>query len=171
MVVAINWNEVAPKWNKIVAAFKKAYSVSSKNISSAFSTSKTQITEQIKTTPSITRSGKNVTINTITYKCTVGANSIVKKKFSSNTYYVAVRYKGSVWVCTSKTLSFSQAKVVQYGNNSYVGIWATKKSGAIKLCQPKPRGPEIHGNGASGYYYHYHLDYNNTKHCHVWFSK
>lgn len=44
-VVALNWNEVTPKWNKIVTAFKKAFATSSKNITSAFSTTKTQIDE------------------------------------------------------------------------------------------------------------------------------
>ncbi len=170
-VVALNWNEVAPKWNQIVAAFKNALSSSSGNISSAFSTTKTQIGEQTKKTPSITISGKTVIVNTVKYQCTTKADTIAKRKYSSNNYYVAVLYNNWVWVCTNKVLSYGEAKIVQLGNNSKVGIWATQEGGARNLCQPRMRGPERHGNGAPGYFWHYHLDYNNTKHCHVWYSK
>lgn len=170
-VVAVNWNEVAPKWNKIVAAFKKAFSNSTKNMSTAFSTTKTQVGEQTKKTPSITVDGKTVTVNTVKYQCAIRADKIAKKKYSGNNYYIAVLYSGWVWVCTNKQITISEAKIVQRGNNNNVGVWATLESGAINLCQPKPRGPEIHGGGKPGYFYHYHLDYAYADKCHVWFSK
>lgn len=56
-----------------------------------------------------------------------------KKNYSSSTYYVAVRYNGWVWVCTNQPITYAKAKIVQLGNNPYVGIWATQQSGAKTL--------------------------------------
>lgn len=170
-VVAVNWNEVAPKWNKIVAAFKKAFSNSTKNMSSAFSTTKTQVGEQTKKTPSITVNGKTVTVNTVKYQCAIRADRIAKKKYSSDNYFVAIIIDDWVWVCTNKTLSFAEAKIVQRANSDKLGVWATQENGAINLCQPNPKGPEIHGGGKPGYFMHYHLLTKYASECHVWYSK
>lgn len=171
VVVAVNWNEVEPVWDSIVNAFKRAFSNSSSNISSAFSSTKTEIGEQTKKTPSITVNGKSVTVNAVRYLCNTRADSIAQKRYSGTTYFVAVRFNNWVWVCMDRPLTATQARIVQLTNNSVAGIWACNESAAINLCQPAIRGPEIHNNGAPGYFYHYHRDLPDTKHCHVWYCK
>lgn len=56
VVCAVSWNEVALKWNQILTIFKNAFSVSSKNMTSAFSTTRNQVVQQIQKSPAITNS-------------------------------------------------------------------------------------------------------------------
>jgi hypothetical protein len=134
VVIAVNWNEVAPKWNKIVKAFKKAFSKSSSNVTSAFEKIYKDVQAKIKEKPSLTINGKKVIINTVEYNCTTKAEALTKKQKNAAKYYPAVLYKGAVYVDTAHPLDTSKAKLFIYANNKTVGVFATSKSYAQGIC-------------------------------------
>lgn len=151
VVCAVSWNEVAPKWNQILTIFKNAFSVSSKNMTSAFSTTRNQVVQQIQKSPAITVKGKRVIINTVTYDCNVKADKLTKAQKQGGNYFVAVLYGNSVWVST-KAITNSFAKVIMYGNNQQVGCFASEQK---------------YANIGEGYFFHYH--HPNYKKFHCWY--
>lgn len=78
VVIAANWNAVAPKWNSVVNAFKKAFSASAVNVTNAFQSLLKNVQGTIAKQPSVTVSGKIVTINGVRYNCTTKADSLTK---------------------------------------------------------------------------------------------
>lgn len=164
VVIVANWDTVAPKWDKIVNAFKKAFSDSATNVTKAFQSIFRDVQTKLETSPSITVSGRTVTINGVKYNCTTRADQLTQSQKKNKKYMPAVLYNDNVWVAASVSLTNSQALLIAKCNNSRAGVWATTSSYARGLCNG---GRYDGGNTSEGYYPHYHHITYTKFHC--WF--
>ena len=91
----------------------------------------------------------------------------VKKK-SKNRYWTATLRTD--YVDIGRAITYNTAvKEVSNGRNVFTVTSAEAKAVAkAAYSNKKPFGPEIHGGGALGYYYHYHV-YEHKKNGHVFF--
>lgn len=167
VVIAANWKVVAPQWNKIVAAFKKAFSSSAANIVKAFQSLANDVQKIVSSTPTVKISGKVITINDVEYTCSTKADSLTKKQQSGNKYFPAVLYGGTVYVDALHPLQTPTTKLFVYANNSRVGIWATSSSYARGLCGGDNSIWHNTHSASEGYFYHYH--HPSYKNFHCWY--
>ena len=84
--------------------------------------------------------------------------------------YTTHRTVPCVCVDIGRAISYSTAvKEVSCGRNVFTVTSSEAKAVAkAAYSNKKPYGPEIHGGGALGYYYHYHV-YGHKKDGHVFF--
>ena len=164
-IIAVNWNSVAPKWNKIVNAFKKAFSTSKTNITKAFQSISSDVKKNIATSPSVTLSGKNITINGVRYNCTTKADELSRK--NPNRYYPAILYGNTVYVDSNHPVSTTIAKLFMYSNHPRVGIWATSSSYARGLCGGNNAIHDMPHSLGDGFFPHYH--HPNYRNFHCWY--
>ena len=119
-----------------------------------------------------TRKQVKATTAAITTFITIArADSKIKSK-------VRKKSKDRYWTATLRTnyvdigraISYSKAvKEVSNGRNVFTVTSSEAKAVAkAAYSNKKPYGPEIHGGGALGYYYHYHV-YDHRKNGHVFF--
>lgn len=165
VVIAANWNEVAPKWNGIVNAFKKAFAASASNVVSAFQTLFDNIQKTLAKQPSVTVSGQTATINGVKYNCKTKADSLTKEQQKNKKYFPAVLYKGTVYVDALHSLSNAEAKLFVYANRSDLGIWATSESSARGLCGGNTAIWHNTHSSSEGYFFHYHHPSYKKFHC------
>lgn len=168
IVVAVNWNSVAPKWSQIVAAFKRSFANSVNNITSAFNTIKGDVDTELIENPCVTVSGTTITINAVAYKCTTDASAVAKTmEEKKHKYYPAVLSNNMVLVCP-KNIDRNVAIAIMSMNRRFYGVFALKGAYARDLCSRlgEVRGPETH-DSLEGYWYHYHASNYPLAHC--WF--
>lgn len=168
IVVAANWNSVAPKWSQIISIFKRSFAGSVNNIISAFSTIKSDIDAELINNPCVTVSETTITINGVAYRCTTDASYVAQSMRSQNhKYYPAVLSNNKVLVCP-RNIERNIAIAIMSLNRRFFGVFALNSSYARGLCNSLggARGPETHGS-SEGYWYHYHGANFPLAHC--WF--
>ncbi|MGI6085840.1 MAG: hypothetical protein ACOYIF_10435 [Acetivibrionales bacterium] len=95
IVIAANWTKVSPVWNQIVAAFKKAFSSSVNSIIDAFNSLKKDIQkEAASSAPSVTVSGKTITVNGVKYNCNTRASELTEQQRKKSRYYPVIYILG-----------------------------------------------------------------------------
>ena len=164
IVVAANWNLVSSKWSRIINAFTTAFSTMVSNVRDAFGEIKDEI-PNIQSAPPISINGQEVTIGGEKYNCRTDAEYFSKRDVKKDTYYVALRYLGAIWIDFDHPINKSKARFFIAANNSYVGIFASSESDARGVAG-RYVGPEG-CNHTSGYFLHYH----NALHrrAHIWY--
>lgn len=165
VVVAANWNSVAPKWSKIVAAFKSAFSESASNVAKAFNSIKTDINKELAENPCVTVFRDTITINGVSYKCDTSPVAIFKNAAMNNFYYPAIISGNFVLVCP-KVIDKNMARAILLLNSSLAGVFTMSGANARGLCEGLGGaiGPETSGIGP-GYWYHYHARSCSNAHC------
>lgn len=167
VAIAANWNDVSPKWNSVVNAFKKAFAASATNVIGAFQTILQEVKGTLATTPSVTLSGKTITINGVKYTCSTKADSLTEQQKKDKKYFPAVLYNGTVYVDPLHSLTNATAKLFMYANNSKIGIWATSASYARGLCGGNSAIWHNTHSSSEGYFFHYH--HPSYKNFHCWY--
>lgn len=165
VVIAANWNAVSTKWNKIVLAFKKAFSSSAKNVVSAFSSIKKDVDKEMTLNPCITISGKTITVNGEKYNCITKADQLTSKQKKNYKYYPALLFGGTVWVDVNHGLASGGAKKIIGFNHNRLGIWATNSSYARGICGGSYAIWHNVHSSAEGYFFHYHHPSYKNSHC------
>ena len=165
VIIAANWNTICSKWNSIVAAFKTAFAASAANVTSAFNSILNQVNDELAVNPSVTISGRTVTVNGVRYTCNTKADSLTQSQTQNKRYFPAVLYNGTVYVDPAHSLTTAAAKVFIYINSSSIGIWATSESYARGLCGGTSAIWHNVHSSSEGYFYHYHHPNYGKFHC------
>ncbi len=168
IVLATNWSTVSPLWNSIVQAFTNAFSTSVSNITSAFGDIKAEA--EVNSTisaPSISYSGKLVTVAGTQYNCSTRADQLTETQRKKGTYYVAVLWQGYVWVDATKPFTSGFAKAIILGNNFYVGVWANTRSDARGVAGGNFAIWHDTHDSSEGYFYHFH--HRQWSSSHAWY--
>jgi|GEM_PF-2147401 len=164
-VFIIYREELMDNFKAIVREFKRVYSNMASSIVSAFNDIKARVGSEA---PSVSVTGKTITVDGTRYRCTTLAEEAVdemqKKRIK---YYPAVLADGAVWVAPV-SIDRKEALAIMRLNSKKAGVFAITDSMARGLCSSLGRveGPDNHGAG-SGYWYHYHGTQVRNAHC--WF--
>lgn len=164
VVIALNWDTVSPYWDDIVDAFKEAFSNSVDNIIKAFNTLLGNIQDEI-IVPTITVSGKSVTVDGVRYYCSTEADELTEQQKKNKKYFPAVLYYGTVYVDPLHSLDTSAAKLIMFANNRYAGVWATSESYARGLCGGANAKWHNTHDMSEGYFFHFHHPTFSKFHC------
>jgi len=165
VVLAANWKTDGPKFNQIVSAFQKAFANSVNNILRAFSSIKNDINAELEKKPSVTVSGKTVTVNGVKYICDTEADELTEKQKKNNRYFPALLYKNTVYVDASHPISTKIAEAIRDTNGTTIGVWATTESYARGLCGGTNAIWHNTHKSSEGYFYHYHHPSYSKFHC------
>lgn len=165
IAVANNWNSIYTKWSSIISVFTNAFASISSDVEATFDEVQRNVSTY-QNVPSISTNGKVASVAGVQYNCLVKASEMTQGQ-KQNNYYVAILFWNEVYFDSTRPITQGLARMIVAANHGYVGVLATNQSRASALAQPVPIGPECHGYGSSGYYYHYH----NAMHrsCHIWF--
>lgn len=165
VVIASNWSLISSKWTSIIKVFTDAFTSITTIIQDAFAEIKGNLTTY-QNIPDILVNGNIATVAGVRYNCLTMVSTMTQSQ-KQQQYYVAILVGGNVYFDASKPISLSVARTIVAGNSGVVGIVATSQARALLLAQPSPIGPENHGIGVTGYYWHYH----NSMHrnCHIWY--
>ncbi|MDR0445433.1 MAG: hypothetical protein LBH17_00095 [Oscillospiraceae bacterium] len=167
IVIAANWSAISTKWNAIVTIFINAFS----SIATAIVDTFAEISAEVPTVlaiPTISYSGgKTATVGGVVYNCQVAISDLTLQQKQQTKYYIGILAYGDVYVDVTKPITTGIARGIIALNHGVVGVVGTTQTYARGLAGTDPIGPEISGNGAPGYYWHYHKRF--YLNCHIWY--
>ena len=166
VVIAANWNEVSPEFNRIVSAFTSVFSDATSAVISAFDEIKAAVpAAKSGVGVSVSVIGKTVQLGARTFDCLTSVETLTDEDTRNKQYFVGVIWNNDVFVDVNRPIGRTDAMMILTLNRGNIGVVAVNRNYARGLAGGNPRGPESHGN--SGYYEHYHNSlYPNA---HIWY--
>lgn len=166
VVIAANWNEVSPEFNRIVSAFTSVFSDATSAVISAFDEIKADVpAAKSGVGVSVSVIGKTVQLGARTFDCLTSVETLTDEDTRNKQYFVGVIWNNDVFVDVNRPIGRTDAMMILTLNRGNIGVVAVNRNYARGLAGGNPRGPESHGN--SGYYEHYHNSlYPNA---HIWY--
>ena len=166
VVIAANWEEVSPQFNKIVKAFTAVFSDATSEVTSAFNEIKADVpAAKAGVGVSVSVKGKTVQIGAKKYECLTSVETLTEEDTRNKQYFVGILLGSDVFVDVSQKIGKTEAMMILTLNRGDIGVVAASRSYARGIVGGNPRGPERHGN--RGYYEHYHNSlYPNA---HIWY--
>lgn len=163
--LAIYWDDVYPLWEDIVDVFKDAFSNSVNAVIEAFSEIFGDAADEADF--NVSYRNKVVTVSGEKYYCNTRADYMDLNDRKKHQYYVAVIYKGFVFVDDEHPLQLPVAEGILRANNNMVGIWGTTQENARRAAHASFSDYHNAHNSSEGYFHHYHPKY--AKKAHAWF--
>lgn len=162
VIIAQNWYDVVAEWDNILAVFNDAFAAFKSNVTSAFSTIKSDI--NVEAAARVTVNGRNVYVDGTLFVCSEKAEEIARS-LPNGSYFPAVLFGQVLYLCPVD-IQRELAKAIIVANNAIVGVWATSESAAKGICVSNPIWHSVH-KSEEGYFYHYH--HRVFSNSHAWY--